>query len=162
MMLSPLGAAHFAAALAALALGLVVIMERKGTITHRLIGMGYVAAMIVLNVTALGVYRLTGQFGPFHVLALVSGATVIAGVSAVWRRKANWLSRHYTFMAWSYVGLLAATCAEVMTRLPLVRLVITTGPQRVAFGVALAIAFAIGGWLVVPRLQTRALAYQRD
>src|ERR1043166_546846 len=126
MTLSTLGAAHYAAALAALALGLVVLVERKGTASHRVIGCGYVAAMILLNVTALGVYRLTGRFGPFHALALVSLATVIAGVAIVWRRRANWLRRHYYFMAWSYVGLLAAACAEAVTRAPLLRAAITT------------------------------------
>ena len=44
--MTTLGAAHFAAAVAALALGLVVLIEAKGTLTHRLIGCGYVAAML--------------------------------------------------------------------------------------------------------------------
>jgi uncharacterized membrane protein len=162
MTLSTLGAAHYAAALAALALGLVVLVERKGTASHRVIGCGYVAAMILLNVTALGVYRLTGRFGPFHALALVSLATVIAGVAIVWRRRANWLRRHYYFMAWSYVGLLAAACAEAVTRAPLLRAAITTGPQRIALGVGIAVAFALVGWIVLPRLQARALAHQGE
>jgi uncharacterized membrane protein len=160
--MSTLGAAHFAAALAALALGLVVLIERKGTLTHRLIGCGYVTAMILLNVTALGVYRLTGHFGPFHALALVSLATVIAGVAVVWRRRPNWLRRHYDFMAWSYVGLLAAACAESATRLPLLRAAIATGPQRIALGVAIAVLFAFAGWFVLPRLQGRALAHRGE
>jgi uncharacterized membrane protein len=162
MTLSPLGAAHFAAAVAALALGCVVLVERKGTVTHRLIGCGYVAAMILLNATALGLYRLTGTFGPFHALALISLATVIAGVAVVWRRRPNWLRRHYYFMAWSYVGLLAAACAEAMTRLPILRAAITTGPQRIALGVGIAVLFALVGWIVLPRLQRRVLAHQGE
>ena len=162
MTLSTLGAAHFAAAAAALALGLVVIVERKGTLTHRVIGCGYAAAMVLLNVTALGVYRLTGSFGPFHALALVSLATVMAGLVVVWRRPPNWMRRHYYFMAWSYVGLLAAACAEAGTRLPVIRGAFTSAPQRVAFGVALALVFAFVGWVVLPRLQRRALAHQDE
>jgi len=157
-----LGAAHFAAAVAALALGLVVLIEAKGTLTHRLIGCGYVAAMLILNVTALGLYRLTGQFGPFHALALVSLATVTTGVTVVWRRGPNWLRRHYYFMAWSYVGLLAAACAEAMTRLPVLRAAVTTGPQRIALGVGIAVLFALVGLLVLPRLQDRALAHRGE
>src|SRR6185295_9823599 len=107
-----------------------VLVERKGTMTHRLIGCGYVAAMILLNVTALGLYRLTGHFGPFHALALV--------------------------------GLLAAACAEAMTRVPLLRAALTTGPQLVAFGVGTAVLFALVGWIVLPRLQRRALAHQGE
>jgi uncharacterized membrane protein len=162
MTLSTLGAAHVAAATAALALGLVVLVERKGTMTHRLIGCGYVAAMVLLNVTALGLYRLTGHFGPFHALALISLATVAAGVTVVWRRAPNWLRRHYYFMAWSYVGLLAAACAEAMTRVPLLRAALTTGPQLVAFGVGIAVLFALIGWIVLPRLQDRVLAHQGE
>jgi len=162
MTLTSLGAAHVAAAVAALVLGVVVLVEHKGTVTHRLIGCGYVAAMILLNVTALGIYQLTGRFGPFHALALVSLATVVAGVTVVWRRRANWLRRHYYFMAWSYVGLLAAACAEAMTRLPILRAAITTGPQRVALGVGIAVLFALVGWIVLPRLQARALAHHGE
>jgi len=72
MNLSTLGAAHGAAAVAALVFGFVVLADRKGTSTHRALGAAYVAAMIATNLTALGVYRLTGQCGPFHVLALIS------------------------------------------------------------------------------------------
>jgi len=50
MISSSLGAAHFAAALAALALGLVVLLARKGTDLHRLFGLGYVVAIITVNV----------------------------------------------------------------------------------------------------------------
>jgi hypothetical protein len=33
---------------------------------------GYIAAMLLLNASALAVYRLTGHFEPFHALALVA------------------------------------------------------------------------------------------
>ena len=73
MIASSLGAAHVAAASLALALGLVVLLAQKGTPFHILFGAGYVAAMAVVNVSALGLYRLTGWFGPFHALAIVLG-----------------------------------------------------------------------------------------
>ena len=52
MISSTLGMAHLTAALLALALGGVVVLERKGTETHRMMGMGYALAMLVVNVTA--------------------------------------------------------------------------------------------------------------
>src|ERR1700733_11530124 len=79
MPISSIGAAHVAAALAALALGAIVLAMRKGTQLHRAMGMAYAAAMIVLCVTALMIYRINGHFGPFHVLALLSLATIFAG-----------------------------------------------------------------------------------
>jgi uncharacterized membrane protein len=159
MTLSPLGAAHFAAAIAALALGLVVIVERKGTITHRLIGMGYVAAMIVLNVTALGVFRLTGQFGPFHVLALISLAILVRGLAAALRRRPGWLATHYYSMAWSYIGLMAAASAEVAGRVPLG--LVKNARDGMTIGLVCTAAFIVIGFIVLPRLKARVLAFER-
>ena len=36
------------------------------------------------------------------------------------RHKENWPLKHFEFMFWSYVGLLAAFVSEVMVRLPLI------------------------------------------
>jgi uncharacterized membrane protein len=78
----PLGWTHTAAALAALIAGAAVLLTRKGTRRHRQLGWAYAVSMLLLNVTALLIYRLFGRFGPFHVGALFSLVTVIAGTSA--------------------------------------------------------------------------------
>jgi hypothetical protein len=46
----------------------------------------------------------------FHVMALASIGTVTAGlIPALYRRRFdNWYQRHYSFMLWSYVGLIMA------------------------------------------------------
>jgi uncharacterized membrane protein len=72
MPISSFGVAHVAAALAALAFGMMVLIMRKGTQLHRAMGMGYAMAMIAVDGTALTIYRLTGHFGPFHALAMLS------------------------------------------------------------------------------------------
>jgi uncharacterized membrane protein len=158
MTLSTLGAAHLTSAFVALVLGAVVVLERKGTSSHRMMGAGYVLAMVLVNLTALGLYRLTGRFGPFHLLALVSLATVVWGMQAVLRRCEGWLHSHYYSMAWSYVGLLAAACAEGVLRVPLLAALINTPTQAIGLGVTIAVLFTILGALVVPRLQARAFA----
>src|SRR5262249_46767524 len=140
--------AHLTAALLALALGSVVVLERKGTETHRMIGMGYALAMLVVNVTALSLYGLTGRFGPFHVLALVSLATVMRGVLAAVRRRERWLRTHYYSMAWSYVGLLAAACAETAVRLSFFYAAINSPTRVIGAGVGIAVLFAIAGSIV--------------
>lgn len=117
-----LGLAHTALACIALALGAIVVMRRKGDRWHRTIGHLYVASMLGTNITALNIYRLFGQFGPFHVAALVSLATVVAALIPVLARRPRrrWFELHAYFMSWSYVGLVAAAVSEAAVRLPVV------------------------------------------
>jgi uncharacterized membrane protein len=158
MALSTLGAAHFAAALVALALGALVLLERKGTPSHRAIGAGYVTAMLMTNLTALAIFRLTGRFGPFHALPLLSLATVAWGLRAVLRRRQGWLLTHYHCMAWSYVGLLAAAAAEIAVRVPMIAASVNSAGRAMALGLAIAVLFLALGAVLVPRLQRRAFA----
>ncbi len=104
----------------ALTSGCVVIVMKKGGPRHRFLGTIYAGSMLGLNGTALMIYRLFGGFGPFHVLALLSLVTVVAGMAAVLRRRPrkNWLEHHAYWMTWSYVGLVAAAVAEITTRVP--------------------------------------------
>jgi uncharacterized membrane protein len=115
-----IGQVHLASAIVALAAGAWTVWRPKGTAAHRRVGWSYAASMLTLNVTALMIYRLTGTFGPFHVAALISLATVIFGIVPAWKRRPakTWLDRHYFWMTYSYVGLLAATVAETATRIP--------------------------------------------
>jgi uncharacterized membrane protein len=150
--MSNLGWVHVFAALVALATGAFVIVGRKGTAIHRRVGWAYAVSMIVLNVTALAIYRLTRFFGPFHVAAVVSLATLIAGIIPAWRRKpaATWLDRHYFFMTYSYLGLAAATVAEVATRVPVVQ-AFSGGPTPLFWIVTIVASiavFVIGGRLI--------------
>jgi uncharacterized membrane protein len=156
MPISPLGAAHVAAALAALAFGLMVLAMRKGTHLHRAIGMGYAMAMLAVNVTALSIYRLTGHFGPFHALAVLSMPTIVAGVAVVMLSLRNWLPKHYRMMSFSYLGLLAATTAEIAIRVPALH--VNSPARGMTVGLATVFVFSAAGVIIVPRLQHRALA----
>ena|SRR5688572_8535464 len=118
------GAIHAGVGLASLLLGLAVVMVLKGTARHRRLGGFYAAAMLLLNGTALAIYDLFGGFGVFHVLAIISLATLAAGVVPVWLRPPQWLDIHARCMSWSYAGLVAAFFAEIGARLPGVGLVI--------------------------------------
>lgn len=116
--MSLIAAGHILAAVLALVCGALVFLLRKGTARHRLLGRVYVVAMVVLNVTALSIFRLFDGFGPFHVAALLSLATVIPAFFAAYRKRPGWLQRHYFLMSFSYVGLLSAAASEAATRLP--------------------------------------------
>ena len=155
-----LGWIHTFAALAAMTAGAGVLLIRKGTRRHRQIGWAYVVSMLLLNVTALLIYRLFGRFGPFHVGAVFSLVTVVAGTAAALgarrargRRdavaRARALERHYQWMTWSYVGLIAAAVSEIATRMPALR---PRPEQGLAFGITVALAtllvLAVGGWMI--------------
>jgi uncharacterized membrane protein len=145
--LDPFGLFHSLCGVAALLFGLAVIVSRKGTRSHRRLGYAYVGAMLLLNATALMIYDLFGRFGPFHIAALVSLATVAAGLMPAFRRKPTgaWLERHAALMSWSYVGLVAAFIAEVIVRLPGARI-----GWSAFFGIA--VAMAVGGYLIHTRV----------
>ena len=147
----PIGQLHLASAIAALASGGWVVLRRKGTATHRRVGWLYAASMLTLNLTALMIYRLTGTFGPFHIAALVSLGTLVAGIIPAWRRRpVQWVEQHYYWMTYSYLGLLAATVAETATRVPAIRAF--AGAPAPAFWIVVAVVsiavFVIGGRVI--------------
>ena len=59
MPISSFGAAHVAAALAALACGMMVLIMRRDTQLHRTMGMGYAMTMVAVNGTVLTIYGLS-------------------------------------------------------------------------------------------------------
>ena len=109
-----IGLAHFGFAILSMILGALIIFIRKGGSIHRILGYLYFFGMIGLNVTALMIYKLFGFFGPFHVFAVISLATTVAGFipAYVKKPKNTWLEYHYEFMNWSVVGLYAAFWSE--------------------------------------------------
>lgn len=122
------------------------------------IGVGYVLAMLVVNVTALCLYRLTGRFGLFHALAVTSLAIVIGGIVASLLHRERWLHTHYYCMAWSYVGLLAAACAEALARTTIFSTALNSPTRAIGLGVGIAGLFGVLGALVLARLESRVLS----
>ena len=167
-----LGWTHTGAALTALAAGAAVLLTRKGTRRHRQLGWAYVVSMLLLNGTALLIYRLFGRVGPFHVGAVFSLVTVVAGtVAALGARRARAgrdavararaLERHYQWMTWSYVGLAAAAVSELATRMPALR---PRPGQGLAFGLTVAAAtllvIGVGARLIRGRRSALLAAYR--
>ncbi|QKZ13702.1 DUF2306 domain-containing protein [Spirosoma sp. KUDC1026] len=141
---SPIGLLHLISALLAVITGSMVLLNAKGGVFHKRAGYVYVASMVVLNGTALMIYRLFGTFGSFHILAVFSSVSILGGmVPAVFRHRVrDWLIWHYYFMNWSVVGLYAAFWAETFTRtLPM-------GQFWPIVVVATSITTAIGGYLI--------------
>lgn len=140
---SPTGAIHLSVSLLAMASGLYVFLNPKGTAKHKAIGYVYVASMILVNATALMIYHLTNRFNALHFFAIVGLLTVLAGVAPAMLKKprVSWASLHYQFMSWSYVGLISAFGAELSVRLP-------KKPFWAMVGISSAAISAIGGVII--------------
>jgi uncharacterized membrane protein len=111
------GLIHLIASLASLVLGTLVLVSQKGTSHHKRMGYAYVTSMVALNVSAFGLYHLFGRFGPFHVAAIISSVTLLAGIiPAIIQKPAGWVRIHITFMYYSVIGLYAAFASEIITR----------------------------------------------
>lgn len=118
--MSSLGIIHMVFGIVALLSGLGVVLLKKGTRWHRTLGHLFLTSMLSLNVTALFIYNLFGKFGPFHWLAISSLLTLTGGIIPVFTRrpKGRWLEQHAIFMNFAYIGLVAATAAEITSRIP--------------------------------------------
>lgn len=117
------GATHTAAALVALITGAFVLIRPKGDGQHRLTGYTYFVAFWVLILAGLPMAE--NGITAFHWLSLISAATLIAGLWMILAAKrartakgrAQLVFGHYKFMAWSYIGLVAAGVSQLATRL---------------------------------------------
>lgn len=116
--LSLLGWVHTAGCLCALALGAKVLIGQKGTSWHRLFGHLYLASMLVINLTALGIYR-RGMFYFPHWFAVAALAAITVGfLCARFRYPARyWVHLHLTSMVTSYYILIGGGVNEVFLRI---------------------------------------------
>lgn len=134
---------HIANSTLALLFGFCIFLVSKGTRSHKLFGYGFVISMALLNISAVFIYNLTGRMGPFHIAAVFSFITLVAGFLPVWRKKPAklWLEYHYQFMCWCYAGLVAAAFSEISTRLP-------SSPFWPVVIAGSFLVFFISGWLI--------------
>lgn len=166
--LLPLGWVHSLACLVALAAGPVGFATRKGSPRHVLVGRAYMIAMLVLNMTALGLYRVGTFFFP-HVLAVTTLVLIAVGWGSarLIRRHVAWRHMHLSAMILSYYLLIGGGVNEVYLRVDAARdLLNTHGVQLLNLTHAVAmVAFLIlllgwNGWeigrMIRRRLRKRA------
>jgi uncharacterized membrane protein len=146
-----IGDLHVASACAALGIGLVVLLRRKGGAWHVVLGRVFLASMILVNVPVLLLYEDTGRPGPFHVLAVVSLVTTTLGWLSVRRRPrgSRAIAGHASFMTWSWIGVVTAGLAQLGNR---------QLPEHSPWAVVAVVGVATGMGLVwVPRSVSRQL-----
>lgn len=110
-----LGSIHLCFAVIALTLGPMIFRRPKGNRSHVLSGRGYFISMVILNVSALPVFEISGQMTLFHFLAGISLLTVTtAWLTAVFRwPQRGWFAVHAHLACWSYAGLLSAGAGQI-------------------------------------------------
>ncbi len=165
-----LGQVHTVFSLIAIVAGAIVFLKTKGTRWHRTLGHIYFTSMTGVVVTSFSIYDLTGSFNGLHWGALLSAITLVMAMFHVLTRrpKHNWMVWHSNWMAWSYVGLMAALIAEILTRIavPLAAPILDQNQLWSLFwGLAIFVALAVavaGLYLIkiqlprtLKRLQTR-------
>lgn len=142
-----LGTIHVIFAIAALIIGAVVAFQPKGDSRHRLLGYFYAIFLFSVNISALLVYEEAVGIGPFHILAIVSLFTLVSGfIPAFLRRPASsWLELHAYFISWSYVGLVAAGVAQLVTMW-------SSWPAQITVGLPSILIVIIGGMFIHTRV----------
>ena len=112
------GGLHVAAACIAMAVGMTVLVRRKGGSWHVALGRAYLVAMLAVNLPVLFRYEATGGPGPFHVLAVLSLTTTSFGWLSLQagRRRGHAIEAHASFMTWSWIGVATAGLAQLANR----------------------------------------------
>ena len=146
---SSTGFVHLAFSIVALLTGTLVLIYKKGTRKHKIIGYCYAISMLGVLTTAFMIYQLYGTFGLFHWLAVVSSITLLGGmVPVLMKRPSSYISLHYNFMYWSVMGLYGAFAAETMVRIP--DIAIESGIPNTTFynmtGIAVGITMGLAAY----------------
>lgn len=148
--MTPLGFVHLALMVAALALGAVLFARRKGTSAHITRGRLFVGAVLISDLIVFTIYEDSSGVGVFHLLAVVSFLSALAGLVLARRHAGGPGSRiaHGHVMLWTFGGMIAAGVGQGATLLGY-------GP----WPAILAVMLAVG--LFAARLDFRAMLTAR-
>ncbi|MBK7232054.1 MAG: DUF2306 domain-containing protein [Saprospiraceae bacterium] len=143
---STLGWFHLAVAALAMIVGAFVLATPKGTKRHKQVGYIYVVSMILVCGSAMGIYRLTGKFGIFHVTAIIGFLTLAAGIIPMYMKnlERKYKAVHLWFMYYSVLGLYAAFASELSVRIP-------DKPFYAMVGIATASIFIVGTLFIIKK-----------
>lgn len=139
---------HTLLGFSSLIFGISVFVKPKGTRLHKCLGRLYLLSMLGLIISSFSLFEIFGTFGIFHFASLVSLWCISMGFRAVTMRhqKDDWLNDHFSYMAWSYIGLLGATSNEIYANISYFNQL-----AKVHFWMPLAslgIIFIVGGFVV--------------
>jgi uncharacterized membrane protein len=105
--MSPLITVHAVLAAAALAMGTAVLLRRKGTASHKLLGRTWVALMVAVALSSFWIFEIRHGTGPSFI-HLLSVWTLISLALAVWFIRRGKVRAHRFFMIGTLIGLAGA------------------------------------------------------
>lgn len=105
--MQPLIVFHLAFALAALALGGVVLVRRKGTASHKVLGRIWASLMAVVALSSFWIFEIRHGAGPSFV-HLLSVWTLISLACAIYFIRRGNVRAHRGFMIGTFLGLAGA------------------------------------------------------
>ena len=104
---------HLFLALAALVIGTMNLLSKKGTNKHKLIGWFWIAFMSYVSIFSFWIKEINeGQYSWIHLLSIWTLFSLIISIIAI---KFGYIKTHKNFMIGTYIGLLIA---GIFTLLP--------------------------------------------
>lgn len=98
---------HLASTVAALALGIVMLVRRKGTLAHKQFGWAWVVLMTMAAGSSFFITGINdGRFSPIHILSLFTLAMLPWAIYAIRRRRVQ--SHRWTMIGIFSGGLVVA------------------------------------------------------
>lgn len=116
---STVGLIHTISAVIGLLTGAYLLIAKKGSKVHFLIGRLFAISLLVVNFSALFIYDFNnGKIGPFHYLIPVSLGFLLYGWIPMLRKKKtkNFIQKHIIGMIGASLGLWAAGATEYYMR----------------------------------------------
>jgi uncharacterized membrane protein len=105
--MQPIVVLHLAFAVAALALGVVVLARRKGTRSHRILGRTWALLMAAVALSSFLIFEICHGVGPSFV-HLLSVWTLISLACAIYFIRRGNVRAHRGFMIGTFLGLAGA------------------------------------------------------
>ena len=98
-------AIHLVSVVPAVPIGAVVLLRRKGTRAHRLLGRVWALLMMTGALSSFGLHGLMGHLSPIHLLSALTVFAVPYGVRSAIKGD---IARHQRTMTRVYIGLISA------------------------------------------------------
>lgn len=153
---SPIIILHALSALAAAILGTIVLLMRKGTRLHKVLGQLWVGIMVVVALSSFAIseVRMFGPYSIIHALSVLTIVSLVGGFRAI--RRGNVVAHCSTMVSLYFLALLLTGAFTLLPGRRMHAVIFADGGQTAAM-VATVIIVLVGAALLARR-RARALS----